>query len=52
LKQEKDLQKSLHYDKMKLEQELKLQVEEFLGKSKLSATATRQFVIDVRGNVE
>lgn len=47
----KDTEKSLHYDKMKLEQELKTQVEAFLGKSKLTAQITRQFVLKVRGKL-
>ena len=37
LKKVKDIEKSLHSDKMKLEQELQAEVEEFLGKSKLTA---------------
>lgn len=51
LKRVKDTEKSLHYDKMKLEQELKTQVEAFLGKSKLTAQITRQFVLTVRGKL-
>ena len=44
----KDIEKSLHRDKMKLEQELKNEVEAFLGKSKLTAKVYRQFVLQIR----
>lgn len=49
LKKVKDIEKSLHYDKMRLEQELKAEVESFLGKSKLTAKLHRQFIISVNG---
>ena len=48
-KKVKDLEKSLHYDKMKLEQELQAEVEAFLGKSKLTAKINRQFILKVEG---
>lgn len=50
LKQGKDLEKSLHYDKMRLEQELKTQVEAFIGKSKLTAKIYRQFIVEIRSS--
>ena len=49
LKRVRDMEKSLHYDKMKLEQEFKAEVESFLGKSKLTAKLHRQFIINVSG---
>lgn len=49
MKQIKDAEKSLHHDKMKLEQELRIQVEAFLGKSNLTAKIYRQFVLNVNG---
>lgn len=49
IKRVKDIEKSLHYDKMKLEQELKAEVETFLGKSKLTAKIYRQFILNVKG---
>jgi len=49
IKRIKDIEKSLHYDKMKLEQELKAEVEAFLGKSKLTARLYRQFILNVKG---
>lgn len=49
MKRIRDMEKSLHRDKMKLEQELRTQVETFLGKSKLTAKIVRQFVLDVKG---
>ncbi len=52
LKRVKDIERSLHYDKMKLEQVFKDEVEEFLGKSKLAANTIRQFVINVEGKYD
>ncbi len=52
LKRVKDIEKSLHYDKMRLEQELKAEVESFLGKSKLTVQLHRQFIIRVSGKDE
>lgn len=49
LKRAKDMERSLHYDRMKLDQELKAEVESFLGKSKLTAKLYRQFIISVNG---
>jgi len=46
-KRVKELEKSLHYDKMVLEQELRAEVEAFLGKSKLTAKVHRQFILNV-----
>jgi hypothetical protein len=48
-KKVKDMEKSLHYDRMKLEQQLQSEVAEYLGKSKLTARLYRQFVINIRG---
>lgn len=47
IKRIKDTEKSLHYDKMKLEQELRAEVEAFLGKSHLTAKIYRQFILAV-----
>lgn len=49
LKRVKDIEKSLHYDKMKLEQKLKTEIEVFIGKSKLTAKLYRQFILQVEG---
>ena len=49
LKRVKDIEKSLHTDKMRLDQELKTEVEAFLGKSKLTAKIYRQFILQVEG---
>ena len=44
----RDYEKSLHFDKMELEKELRAEVEAFLGKSKLTAKICRQFVLQIR----
>ena len=51
LKKVKDIEKSLHYDKVKLEQELQAEVEAFLCKSKLTAKIYRQFILNVKSEV-
>lgn len=49
MKRIRDAEKSLHHNKMKLEQELRAEVEAFLGKSKLTAKIYRQFVLNING---
>ena len=44
----RELDKSLHYDRMKLDQALREQVEEFMGKSKLMAKLCRHFIVEIK----